>query len=504
MTRGLLPLMVVCALASSCTDFDGLSKDYLADLGDADLRDLAVAVDGPMSGDFSLAGDMQPNCNDGLVGGGESDVDCGGGCAPCELSRACVSDLDCQTGFCDSGRCELVSGPPSWLPVGTAPTGNQPPIARYDLQVERGPDGNIYAMGGRDGAGNFLQTVERLDESLTWTQTANLSRQRSRFGATATPNNIWLVDGLRDASGSFENSVDRTSKGSVPSWNLASGGVAQNLASAAAVAITDGATTDTVFVFGGDDGTGTVKAGHSFVAGGNTLTAISDMSTPRASLGAALGPDNRIYAMGGMNNGVALATAEAYVTAANTWSNITPLPAPRASAPAVVAPDGRIYCVGGANAQSGAVYSSVVAYRAPTATQAERWATVAALASPRWRHGAAVGIDGRIYIVGGSDLAGLPRVVEAYGPIVALSASTVALNATVQVSGSNFARNTSVVFSLDSAAAAPIGTGTTDGLGVLAATTVKIPAGAATGTTRLYATDARSRYPVSVKLQITN
>jgi hypothetical protein len=43
-------------------------------------------------------------CDDGAANGAETDVDCGGpDCAPCGLSAACVDDVDCVSGSCDTG-----------------------------------------------------------------------------------------------------------------------------------------------------------------------------------------------------------------------------------------------------------------------------------------------------------------------------------------------------------------------------------------------------------------
>ena len=50
-------------------------------------------------------------CGNGALDGDESDTDCGGGCAPCELTgAACLQNSDCVYGRCDSGVCRA---PPS-------------------------------------------------------------------------------------------------------------------------------------------------------------------------------------------------------------------------------------------------------------------------------------------------------------------------------------------------------------------------------------------------------
>jgi hypothetical protein len=45
------------------------------------------------------------SCSDGVRSFGESDVDCGGLCLPCEGRRSCSADPDCLSGFCSNGKC---------------------------------------------------------------------------------------------------------------------------------------------------------------------------------------------------------------------------------------------------------------------------------------------------------------------------------------------------------------------------------------------------------------
>ncbi|XXX77856.1 hypothetical protein WMF30_03650 [Sorangium sp. So ce134] len=44
-------------------------------------------------------------CADGTKNGDETDVDCGGTCAPCDLAKACSKTEDCSSGFCADGVC---------------------------------------------------------------------------------------------------------------------------------------------------------------------------------------------------------------------------------------------------------------------------------------------------------------------------------------------------------------------------------------------------------------
>jgi hypothetical protein len=47
------------------------------------------------------------SCTDGIKDGTETDVDCGGGvCAPCASGKACLTNSDCMTMFCNAGICK--------------------------------------------------------------------------------------------------------------------------------------------------------------------------------------------------------------------------------------------------------------------------------------------------------------------------------------------------------------------------------------------------------------
>jgi hypothetical protein len=66
--------------------------------GDASVPDVN-AGDGP--------GEAPDTCADGAKDGTETDVDCGGGCAPCADGLACVLATDCASSRCSAGTCGL-------------------------------------------------------------------------------------------------------------------------------------------------------------------------------------------------------------------------------------------------------------------------------------------------------------------------------------------------------------------------------------------------------------
>jgi hypothetical protein len=84
------------------------------------------------------------------------------------------------------------------------------------------------------------------------------------------------------------------------------------------------------------------------------------MSHARAFLGAAIGSDNRIYAIGGEYFS-SLNIVEAYDPATNAWAAVTPMNNPRSALAVAVGHYGRIYAIGGIDALVGAL-SSVEAF----------------------------------------------------------------------------------------------------------------------------------------------
>ena len=72
------------------------------------LPRVGPALDGgeePPPLDDGGSGPPPATCFDGQLNGNESDLDCGGSCAPCNGLAACRNALDCSSGVCASGNC---------------------------------------------------------------------------------------------------------------------------------------------------------------------------------------------------------------------------------------------------------------------------------------------------------------------------------------------------------------------------------------------------------------
>ncbi len=89
---------------------DGCDHDCIIEACFACKDDAAVgrSICGPacneLLGQTCFAGACV-SCADGLQNGHETDVDCGGACAPCDTGRQCTAADDCGAGFCSNGIC---------------------------------------------------------------------------------------------------------------------------------------------------------------------------------------------------------------------------------------------------------------------------------------------------------------------------------------------------------------------------------------------------------------
>jgi N-acetylneuraminic acid mutarotase len=149
-------------------------------------------------------------------------------------------------------------------------------------------------------------------------------------------------------------------------------------------------------------------------------TTRADMPTGRWELSTCI-VDGKIYAIGGAGPVYqALGTVEVYDPVTDTWQAKSEMPTARQCLSTSVV-NGKIYAIGGGAASSISytsleVFSTVEEYDPAIDT----WATKSEMPTARLCHHASV-VDGRIYVIGGSD-ASTPddgshvRMVEVYDP----------------------------------------------------------------------------------------
>ncbi|MCA9717977.1 MAG: hypothetical protein KC468_25110, partial [Myxococcales bacterium] len=90
-----------------------------------------------------------PACDDGLLSGDESDVDCGGGCGGCELGGVCNGNPDCGEGLCIDNACAQPGTCKDILDADPQATSGQYLVAGEGNE----PDFQVYCDMDTDGGG---------------------------------------------------------------------------------------------------------------------------------------------------------------------------------------------------------------------------------------------------------------------------------------------------------------------------------------------------------------
>ena len=99
-----------------------------------------------------------PSCTDTVKNGDETDVDCGGACPKCSGGKGCKVATDCQTNMCNGGRCAagpLTFGKATSFPVGRSPWGIVAVDVNGDQQLDlaiSGGEGVQILLGKGDGS----------------------------------------------------------------------------------------------------------------------------------------------------------------------------------------------------------------------------------------------------------------------------------------------------------------------------------------------------------------
>jgi len=171
------------------------------------------------------------------------------------------------------------------------------------------------------------------------------------------------------------------------------------------------------------------NGGEAYDLANKKWTTLPPMLAPRGRVNLAAVTDlhGRIYAIGGEavpgrqgpdTDIETLATVERFDPQKPQlgWAPVPPISRPRVGLSAVTGSDGRIYAIGGADYRTSENPTNTVEAYNPDLPQLG-WLPVASMLVPRKDFGAAVGSDGRIYAVGGTDDSFQQSTsVEAYDP----------------------------------------------------------------------------------------
>jgi hypothetical protein len=160
----------------------------------------------------------------------------------------------------------------------------------------------------------------------------------------------------------------------------------------------------TPYAFGGLDDTGTpLASGEKYDQDHNTWSPIASMPALRYNFPAVFDKTNLIYVFGGYSetsSGQEITAALRYSVSKNTWTNLAPMPVAVAGSAAALGADGKFYVVGGL---SGGVATNAVQIYDPNANS---WTISTPL--PESLSAACMGLDslGRLVVMGGMDVNG--------------------------------------------------------------------------------------------------
>lgn len=110
-----------------------------------------------------------PSCDDGLRSGDESDVDCGGSCAPCPSGGSCSSSSDCEAGVCSDGACAL---PQSCRELLDLVPGTPDGVATIDPDGDGGVDPFTVSCDMSTEGGGFIRLSLQHSDSVIVAQNA--------------------------------------------------------------------------------------------------------------------------------------------------------------------------------------------------------------------------------------------------------------------------------------------------------------------------------------------
>jgi len=223
---------------------------------------------------------------------------------------------------------------------------------------------------------------------------------QARFAHTATllQNGRVLIAGGMERNGVWLNSAEL--------WDpdterfIASGKMLARRAGATATLLPNGQ----VLIAGGSDGSApNLASAELFDPRNGQFTRAGDMLGPRSHAAAILLRSGKVLIAGGNASGdnEQLATAEIYDPVTGKFAPTGNLQAARSYYTAVMLKDGRVLLAGGLSGGQ-YPYHQVEATSEIYDPATERFTLTGSLATPRFKHGAALLPDGRVLIVGGS------------------------------------------------------------------------------------------------------
>jgi len=326
----------------------------------------------------------------------EADADCGGPCKKCSTGKACKAGSDCESSSCIESVCRVNS----WSKLPNMPT------PRGYLAAATGPDGRIYAIGGTSPQTGGLSKVEAYDpQKNAWTTVASMPT--SRYGlcaATGSDGLIYAIGGEYDASKApftAGNSVVVEAYNPKNNTWTKMPSLTVGRYFCAAVTGSDG----NIYVMGGfsvPPGK-SLNTAESLKPGASSWQLVSGtMTTARSAHGAAVGLDGTIYVAGGDDShGNQTNAFEYYAPGSGSWYTSTNMPTARRWLTASADSAGDVYFIGGQDFSASGVPATFLATVERYSPKSGKWVKAANMPTGRYYLAATLGLDARIYVVGG-------------------------------------------------------------------------------------------------------
>ncbi|MHB8419182.1 MAG: hypothetical protein ACYDCL_13990 [Myxococcales bacterium] len=360
-------------------------------------------------------------CGTGLACAGGSC--CGGlhGTLTCsgQPIDSCLDDLNC-------GACGTTCTAPNGCFAGVCQLPALLPTARDSMAVAAGPDGRIYAMGGYLYATTVtVATVEIFDPRTNlWSTGPSLPTPVELAGAVADDGGVFVMGGYDCATAGQCNAGTGTTEGVGQFLDVGTGAWSQT--SAAGVTFSDtypAIGPGGVFFIPGGVGTASPTETLRFTptgvgAGGSWSNSGPALPLAAWDMGVTAGLDGTVYSINGTNTNTApLTEVLALPPGATSWKAVANDATPRCDLAAATDRLGRVYAIGGDNCPNNPAYTQYGSTEIfdPTAGS---WSTASPLPNPIAYITAAVGPEGRIYVIGGLDFQD-ESYVQVYDPVSA-------------------------------------------------------------------------------------
>ncbi len=253
--------------------------------------------------------------------------------------------------------------------------------------------GKIYVVGGFDGYGRTLDSVEAYDvDKDQWRNVLHMPQALHHPAVASDDKKIYVAGGW---VGIGFQPVDQAYMYDTTVREWTELGHLGDFRGGAAAAVASGR----LLVVGGRTTAGPSGELEEYNFGNGAWATRTPMPTPRERLAAAA-LDGKLYAVGGRQNDSSdLNTVEAYDPATNKWKTLAPMPSKRSEA-AAAAVDGKLYVFGGEGPNG--PFETVDVYDPKT----DAWKTIP-LVMPTPRHGLAAAVwQNRAYLIGGGSRKG--------------------------------------------------------------------------------------------------